>query len=592
MVKRRTAFPPSYPELKLQQLTTNSYENRVLSGAISPDGKYLAYADINGMHIKRIATGAIENVPQPPVLKDKDFGWEINPTAWFPDSTGFVANARPPVSFAGIADSAGTSIWLVSALGGIPKRLRDNAAAYSVSPDGSLVSFGSKPGKIGDREIWTMRPSGEQAQKLYEVGEDSTIGGLIWTSDGQRVLYFKSDRSTDGSNDSVVSRDLGGGPTTTLLSPAKLKEVSDLSLLPDGRLIYAVKEPPPMSDTCNYWVTRIDPRTGQTIEQPRKLTHETGFCMNSAGATADGKRFAFVQWKPHLISYVAELASGGRQLLHLRHFPLNDTMDCIAAWTADGKAVILSSNRIGRFGIYKQSLDADTAEAVVTKGYGSFPQVTPDGKWIVYLGSTQSGGYSPIEYSPTEPLPVMRVAVNGGPSERLFTAKPWAFITCSRSASGVCVLAEPSDDRQQAIVTSLDALKGRGAELARFPLDPNNNDWFVDLSPDGTRLATMMTPTSPIKILSLRHGSTQQVNVKGWSNFLGFRWAADGRFLFVVSGPRGQRTLLHVDLQGNAQVLWEGSGSADTLAIPSRDGRRLAISNWTTDSNIWMMENF
>ena len=257
------------------------------------------------------------------------------------------------------------------------------------------------------------------------------------------MLYIQSDGSPNGSNDSVVSRDLKGGPIVTFLSPSQLKEMADLSFLPDGRLIYAVKEPPPMSDTCNYWVTRIDPRTGQTIEQSRKLTHETGFCMNSAGATADGKRFAFVQWKPHLTSYVAQLASGGTRLLQLRHFPLNDTMDVIGDWTADGKAVILADNRTGHFGIYKQSFDADTAEALVTKGYGSFPRVTPDGKWVLYFASAQSGGYSP-----SEPTPLMRVAINGGPSDRLLTARPWAFITCSRSASGACVLAEPNDNRR------------------------------------------------------------------------------------------------------------------------------------------------
>jgi serine/threonine protein kinase len=588
MAKRRAASLQAQPEVKLQQLTTNSFENRALSGAISPDGKYLAYADVKGMHIKRMATGDTESVPQPALLNGKSLDWEINSTAWFPDSTGFVANARPPVPFGSVPSSAGTSIWLVSVLGGVPKKLRDNAGASSVSPDGSLVSFGSNPGKVGDREIWLMRPDGELAKKLYEVAEDRTIGGLIWTPDGQRVLYIQSDGSPDGSNDSVLSRDLKGGPIITFLSPSQLKEMADLSLLPDGRLIYAVKEPPPMSDTCNYWVTRIDPRTGQTIEQSRKLTHETGFCMNSAGATADGKRFAFVQSKPHLTSYVAELAPGGTHLLQLRHFPLNDTMDGISDWTADGKTIILYANRTGRFGIYKQSLDADTAEALVTKGYGGMPLVTPDGKWVLYLGSAQGPGYSP-----TEPLPLMRVAINGGPSDRLLTARPWAFITCSRSASGMCVLAEPNDNRQQAIITVLDPLKGRGAELVRFPLDPNHNDWFVDLSPDGTRLATMRTPTSPIEILSLRGRPTQQIKVKGWSNCSTYSWAADGRSLLVVSdGVGGRRTLLHVDLQGNPQVLWEGLGSGQTVAIPSRDGRRLAISNWTTDGNIWMMENF
>jgi hypothetical protein len=33
-------------------------------------------------------------------------------------------------------------------------------------------------------------------------------------------------------------------------------------------------------------------------------------------------------------------------------------------------------------------------------------------------------------------------------------------------------------------------------------------------------------------------------------------------------------------------------GGNGTYAIPSPDGRHLAIKSWTLDSNIWMMENF
>jgi eukaryotic-like serine/threonine-protein kinase len=588
MAKRRSAIPQNQPELKLQQLTANSFENRVLNGAISPDGKYLAYTDMKGIHIKRIATGDIQSVPQPPVLNGKNLDWEINPSGWFPDSVRFLANARPPVTFGNNPSSVGASIWLVSVLGGAPKKLRDNAVSYSVSPDGSLISFGTNQGKLGDREIWLMRPDGEQAQKLYDVGEGSTISGLNWTPDGQRVFYFKTDGSADGSGDTVVSRGLKGGPITTFLSPSKMKEMDDLSLLPDGRLIYSVKESPPMSDSCNYWVTRIDTRTGQTIEQPRRLTHWIGFCMNSTGATADGKRVVFLQWKPHLTSYVADLASHGMRLVQLRHFPLSDTMDAVADWTVDSKEMILAANRTGHFGIYKQPLDGDTAEPLVTEGYGRNPRVSPDGNWVLYFGATQSGAFST-----TEPEPVMRVPINGGPSERLFTARPWGLITCARSPSELCVLAEPSDDRQQAIITALDPLKGRGAELSRFLLNPNDNDWRVDLSPDGTRVAVIPSPTSPIHILSLRGLPTQQIRVKGWNDLLASSWAADGRSLFVVSGVRGRRTLLHVDFQGNARVLWESSGAtSETLAIPSPDGRHLAIQNWTADGNMWMMENF
>jgi hypothetical protein len=57
--------PSSVLEVKQRQLTANSSENAVAGGSISPDGKYLAYADLRGIHIKLIETGETRTVPQP-----------------------------------------------------------------------------------------------------------------------------------------------------------------------------------------------------------------------------------------------------------------------------------------------------------------------------------------------------------------------------------------------------------------------------------------------------------------------------------------------------------------------------------------------
>src|SRR6266566_3196876 len=85
----------------------------------------------------------------------------------------------------------------------------------------------------------------------------------------------------------------------------------------------------------------------------------------------------------------------------------------------------------------------------------------------------------------------------------------------------------------------------------------------------------------------------REIHVKGWSNLLAFSWAADGKSLFAVAGIRGGRVVVHVDLQGNASVLWENiGGSGETLATPSPDGRHLAIQSWTTNGNMWMLQNF
>jgi hypothetical protein len=81
-------------------------------------------------------------------------------------------------------------------------------------------------------------------------------------------------------------------------------------------------------------------------------------------------------------------------------------------------------------------------------------------------------------------------------------------------------------------------------------------------------------------------------------------WAADGTGLFVSIAKEGGSALLHLDLKGNGQLLWASKGTVEPgisaflggptvpWAVPSPDGRHLAICEWNLSANIWMMENF
>jgi hypothetical protein len=171
----------------------------------------------------------------------------------------------------------------------------------------------------------------------------------------------------------------------------------------------------------------------------------------------------------------------------------------------------------------------------------------------------------------------------------LFVSSAWSLITCAKSPSKSCVIGEPTEDGKQLAVSVLDPMKGRGPELFRFALTPNDNTWYLDLSPDGTRVAAIRTSAGPIYILSL----DGQVLQQGWSNLLSLIWAGDGKGLFVTAGIRNGRKILHVELQGDAHVLWENTGgSGETLAHPSPDGRHLPFDGWTVSGNMWMMEKF
>jgi dipeptidyl aminopeptidase/acylaminoacyl peptidase len=62
--------------------------------------------------------------------------------------------------------------------------------------------------------------------------------------------------------------------------------------------------------------------------------------------------------------------------------------------------------------------------------------------------------------------------------------------------------------------------------------------------------------------------------------------------LFVSAPTRRGSVLLHLDLQGRTNVLWEQPVDNVTYARPSPDGRHIAMIGWTLHSNVWMMENF
>jgi Tol biopolymer transport system component len=164
-------------------------------------------------------------------------------------------------------------------------------------------------------------------------------------------------------------------------------------------------------------------------------------------------------------------------------------------------------------------------------------------------------------------------------------------IRCARLPARLCVLSE-REPRQQ-VFYSFDLVQGKGRELTRIDVNPSVGGYHWDVSPDGSRIAVVMSSEreSRIRILSLV-GGVRDVVVNGWNGFQSLDWSADGKGLYASSQSPQAATLLYSDLEGHAQVLWRRDGIFKTWGIPSPDGRHLAFVEWTSANNVWMIENF
>jgi eukaryotic-like serine/threonine-protein kinase len=576
------------PEIKMRQLTTNSSENPVAGGAISPDGKYLAYIDTRGLHLKFIDTGETRTIPKSEVVKDQTMQWEVGP--WFPDGTRLLINVRP--SAAEQWNDSNISIWAVSVPGAVATKFRDHAFAWSISPDGSLVSFGRGKGKLGPREFWLMRADGENARKIRETGESSAIAGFGWSPDGKRYTYVL----TDSSGDTVFSSDTTGGPPVALFRPSEMAATTDFVWLHDGRMVYSLHEPTNY-DTCNYWTMRLDLATGKHIEEPRRVTNWPNFCVFGGSVTNNDKRLAFVASSGFYTSYVADLEAGGKRIRNVKRFT-SEVDDAVHGWTADGK-VLVAQNR-DTWSLYKQSLDSDTPEPIVSSVAGGALQegaTTPDGKW--YIGPIWPDGESPEH--PTIPFPILRIPLASGTPETILQLSRKGNVSCARPPSNRCVLAEQSQDRKQMIVSTLDPIKGRGSELVRFDFDQELGVLefpICFISPDGARLAMARSPESPLEIRSLHGQLIRKVPSRSVGKLIWLNWSADQKGLFATREGQSGNELLYLDLQGKATFLRKCGDSGGNLsggqceALPSPDGRHLAILDRDQSNNMWMMENF
>jgi Tol biopolymer transport system component len=562
----------SQPLATPQRLTSNPTENPISAVAISPDGKYLAYSDKTGTYLRLMSTGEVH-----PLLSKNT---NVQFLAWYPDSTQLLAAWSS-------SQATKMGLWVLSILGGSPRQLSDEGWSASVSADGSQVAYLKSAG-FGEtgQEIWLMRGDGTDQRKIISLSEDGIVfASPVWSPDGRWIAYQKFRYGALSIQAEVELFNLEHGTKSVVISEPRLN--FGFKWLADGRLLYAVDEPPPSRNTSNFWAVGMDSSTGHLSGIPSRITTGDDF-VDQPSVTADGKRLVFNRVKQQADVYLAEFFAKGPRLGTPRRLTLDDADDLPYDWTSDDRAVLFASNRgtSNIFNIFRQRIDETSAEMLV---FG------PEQKWISRLNAD---GSQILYLAPTNPkdwaqaVRLMRVPIGGGPPQTVVESPYIVNFQCSHAPADICVLskAEPNGF----VFSAFDSVKGNPHEVAK--LEKSANGWGSGLSPDGTTIAAVAVSPSDnrIRLISLSGRPTREITVKNWNSFTSLDWSADGKGFFVSSNPTGRlSTLLYVDLMGNAHSLWQVNNIFySTWAIPSHNGKYVAIPAPTVGSNVWMVDNF
>jgi len=208
---------------------------------MSPDGRYLAYADPTGIKILQTASGETDHVPA-------TRGMSVY--AWTADSTKVRASECDATECVG---------WDISLVGGARFRSGTNwPASQTVWP----MRDGSRVLRLTEAGLQLDLLNGAPARVLAPAARTASL-----TADGRRVLF-----TTDGS--ALRSLSIETGRSETVFTPENKQRITEAMELADHRVLVllrvrttvAIKAP---VQRCGYGNCRPTPRDGRSVRLAR-----------------------------------------------------------------------------------------------------------------------------------------------------------------------------------------------------------------------------------------------------------------------------------------------------------------------------------
>jgi len=528
--------------LKITRLTSSG---KVADIAMSPDGKYVAYVieDAGKLNIRLRQTATASDVEIVAPDENKIQGLSFTPDGVY-------------LYYLRIVQNLGT-LYQIPALGGQPKKIVVDAdTGAGVSPDGKQITF------VRESETSSMlmvaNADGSNPKTLGELQGNNRFWHYAvpsWSRDGKTIACGAVFQDKDGAHLKLIGVNASDGKWR-LLNDRNWSVLAGVQWLPDGNLIVGGNE---KSETqfapLQLWLVTAN-------AAPQRLTNDLNDYVG-ASATASGD--ALVTLRTSVVSNIW-IAPNNDATRASQAAPASEIWNGIE-WTPDGR-LIYCSKAGGKFDIWTMNSDG-TNQKQVSSGEGAkyHPQMTPDGRFIVFTlsrhgidnvwrmdadggnlkqltsGTSESSpNISPdgkwIIYQKSENTNALwKVSIEGGVPVQLTSTLSYASMVSPRDGKIAYLFNDaPANMLRKVAIISPD---GGGAPLKTFALPPTANNFKMRFTPDGRALAFLDSRGGGANIWVIAldgNGEAKPLTDFKTERIFDFAWSADGKQLAVIRG--------------------------------------------------------
>ncbi|HUL82433.1 MAG TPA: hypothetical protein VL131_09825, partial [Gammaproteobacteria bacterium] len=552
--------PPSTPQPPAAGATSGAYEiaqltttGNAVAPAISPDGKYVAYTQVQqtdtgpatSLWIRQIAT-ASNAVVVPPQAAIATFGSTVTPDGTFVDYLrgNFQGSSLP-------------ALWRVPFIGGNPKPLVENVwGPAGWSPDGRQMAFVRvRPAEAssalivadadgGHERVLATRSAPLHFLSIYIIGQP--LIRPAWSPDGRSIAVFESDTRTLSSR--VVVVDVASGKGTVLGSGAA--DAQGLAWLGPDALV--LSQSAGVAQRVQLW--RLSYPGGALSRLTNDLNSYVGVDVDAARTSLVTSR------RDSRASLWVGDADGAKGAEIVRPAPFGAPLGRVA-WA--GGRVLYDGEVNGQYTIAAVSPDGGAPEELVANGFG--PSATSTGDAVVFM-STLSDAENGVW------------KVSGSSRQRVSLVRGDAFMPIVTPDDRNVVFLSTRGGRQSPWIVPIE-----GGEPVQIT-DAQAGADSLRISPDGRRLVFLSLDQNSLQGLLVCDlpGCANRVAVALPPN--GFpmapRWSADGREIAYLEARRTNIWALPLDGGAPHPITHfadDVPGRTITDFAWSRDGRRLAV---------------